>query len=321
MVLLLLNAVILWYCAVLVLDVRLTVGQLMACQMLVLLAAVSILAWVGRWPQVCTLVFLLQKLDEVHEIPAEQEHPAEPLPPVRGLIQFEDVSFRYHPESPHVLSRINLVIQPGQIVALIGRSGGGKSTLAQLLERFFSPTEGRIRIDGFDLAGVDVRSLRSQVSVVRTEPALVTGPIRDYIALADPKADIQRVVEAARRAGAHDFIMALPRSYDTAIGPGGTRLSDGQNVHLSLARAFLKEARLLILDDVLSLLEVEAERKLIQQLRTEARGRTTMLISRRPLAAAYADFIVVMDAGQVVEMGGHAELVEQKGLYYYWSNT
>jgi ATP-binding cassette subfamily B protein len=319
--LLLVNAIILWYSAVLVLNMRLTVGQLLACQMLVLLAAVSILACVGRWSQVCTLVFLLQKLDEVHETPAEQEHPAEPLPPVRGLIQFEDVSFRYHPESPHVLSRINLVIQPGQIVALIGRSGAGKSTLAQLLERFFSPTEGTIRIDGFDLAGVDVRSLRSQVSVVRTEPALVTGTIRDYIALADPKADIQRVVDAARRAGAHDFIMALPQSYDTVIGPGGTRLSDGQNVHLFLARAFLKEPRLLILDDVLSFLEVEAERELIRQLRTEARGRTTVLISRRPLPPAYADFIVVMDAGQVVEMGSHAELVEQRGLYYYWTRT
>jgi ATP-binding cassette subfamily B protein len=313
------NAIMLWCGAVLIRAGQMTVGQLMALQMLGVLAALPMLGWSGRWPQVSTLLFLLHKLGDVQETAAEQNQPAEPLPPLRGLIQLEDLHFRYHPESPHVLSRINLTIQPGQVVALIGRAGAGKSTLALLVERFFLPTAGTIRIDGFDLVGVDVRSLRSQVSLVRAEPALIAGTIRDNIALVDPKADLQRVLEAAKLAGAHDFIMALPRSYDTVLGPGGMRLSDGQNLCLCLARAFLKEPRILILDDVLPFLDAEAEQVLVKNLRACARVRTTLLISRRPPPAAYADFIVVMDAGQIVETGSHRELLEQKGLYYFWT--
>jgi ATP-binding cassette subfamily B protein len=316
---LLASAVTLWHGSVLVLAGEMTVGQLMACQILVVLAALPILAWTWRWRKVCALVYLLQKLGEVKETPAEQEQPAEPLPPLRGLLQFEDVSFRYHPESANVLSRINLAIQPGQVVALIGRSGAGKSTLAMLLERFYRPTEGTIRIDGFDLAAVDVRSLRAQVSVVSNDPPLFTGTIGEHIALADTGAGFQRVIEAAKLAGAHDFIMSLQRGYDTVIGPVGMRLSSGQNLGLCLARAFLKEPRILILDDVLPLLDAEAEPGLVKQLRTGARGRTTILISRRPLPASYADFIVVLDAGQIVETGTHRELLAQKGLYYYWT--
>jgi ATP-binding cassette subfamily B protein len=315
----LLNTVVLWYGAVLVLGEQLTVGGLLAVQLLVGLAAVPLLRWAGLGPRLCTMLFVQRKLAEAEETRAAKDPPAEPLPPVRGHLRIEDVSFRYHPESPNVLSRINLAFQPGQVVALLGRSGAGKSTLALLLARFYLPTEGTIRLDGFDLAGVEVRTLHAQVSVVNRESVLVTGTVRDNISLGDPDAAWERVVEAARLAGAHEFISSLPRSYDAVIGPGGLTLSAGQRMGVCLARAFLKEPRLLILDDVLGELDAESERALVKNLRAGARGRTTLLLSRRPLPAAYADWIVVLEAGQVVEAGSHRELLEQKGLYYYWT--
>jgi ABC-type bacteriocin/lantibiotic exporter with double-glycine peptidase domain len=252
-------------------------------------------------------------------MPAAKDLPAEPLPTVRGHLHVEDLGFRYHPESPNVLSRVNLAFQPGQVVVLLGRSGAGKSTLALLLARFYLPTEGTIRLDGYDLAGVEPRSLRAQVSVVGRESVLVAGTVRDNVALTDPDATRERVVEAARLAGVHELITALPRGYDTVVGPKGLALSAGQRMGLCLARAFLKEPRLLILDDVLGELDAESERALVKNLRAGARGRTTLLLSRRPLPAAYADWVVVLDAGQVVEAGSHRELLEQKGLYYYWT--
>jgi ATP-binding cassette subfamily B protein len=316
---LIVNSVVLWRGAVLVLASELTIGQLIAFQILMGLAALPILRWIWVWLQMSGLLFALAKLANVHEAPAEQDQRAETMPPVRGLIQLENVSFRYHPESPDVVSRISLEVQPGQMVALLGRSGAGKSTLARLLQRFVLPREGKLRIDGIDLASVDVRSLRSQVGVVGGESALLAGTVSYNIALADPGATRERVVDAANRAGAHEFIQALPDGYDTLIGPAGMRLSTGQSLSVCLARAFLTEPRILILDDVLSLLDAESEQALVKNLRADARHRTTILISRRPLPPAYADLIVVMDAGRIVEMGSHRELVQHKGLHAYWT--
>jgi subfamily B ATP-binding cassette protein HlyB/CyaB len=325
---LLVNVVTLWMGSAFVLTERMTLGQLMAVQSLIAVAAVPVFMWSILSPQLFTLADALYKLAEVCEIPREREFfrrsgngkaIAAPPPSVRGHLCFENVSFRYHPETAKVLSRINLDLRPGHLIALIGRSGSGKSTVALLLESLFAPTEGTIRIDGLDFAAWDPKCLRQRVSVVRSEPVLLVSSIRDNIALADPLAPLERVVAAAKLAGAHDFIRALPKGYESVVGPAGMRLSTGQSQAICVARALLNEPRLLILDDALSSLDLETERMLVRNLRATARDRTTILTSRCPLPAVYTDFIVVIDNGEVVEMGTHQELISQKGLYYFWT--
>lgn len=319
---LLVNAATLCYSAGQVLSGAMTPGELMALQILVALLAVPLLDLAGCWRQIFAFLFVLPKLGEAQEATTEQ-HPSRQalaLPTLRGLIQIDNLSFRFHPESPRVLSQINLVIQPGQIVAIIGRAGAGKTTVAMMLERLLSPSEGSVRIDGFDLQDVELSSLRAQVSVVRSQTVIFAGTVRDNIALADPSTPLDRVIEAAKLANAHDFIMTMPRGYDTLIGPGGLELSAGQCHCLGLARAFWKEPRILVLDDVLHGLDVETEQVLLRNLRGAGRARITILMSRRPLPVSYADSIVVMDQGQVVETGTHDELIAQKGLYYYWTS-
>jgi subfamily B ATP-binding cassette protein HlyB/CyaB len=331
-VLLLAGALVLGYGASLVRGGRMTAGELVAFETLLALAAVPVVAAVGLGPELLRLDLSLRRLAEVREVPPEEGSASRPacrtvaagagepaaLPPLRGLIRLDDVSFRYHPESPNALAGLNLTIPAGQMVAVLGRAGAGKTTLALLLQRLYQPTEGKIRIDGIDLGGVPVSALRAQVAAVGHEPALLAATARDNIALADPNAPLERVIEAAKLAGAHDFIMAWPQDYDTLLGPGGARPSAGQALALGLARALLTEPRLLILDGVLAGLDPDAEAAVMRALRA-ARGRTTLLLGRRPLPPAYADWIVVLDAGRVVEAGSHGELLEQKGLYSYWA--
>jgi subfamily B ATP-binding cassette protein HlyB/CyaB len=306
--------------AVLVMEGQLTLGQFLAFQILLALAAVPVLRLSVLGPQLVALGWAMQRLADVEATPTEQHGRTTALPPLRGLIQLENVSFRYRPESPKVLAGINLVIEPGQFVTVVGRSGAGKSTLAMLLDGFYRATEGTLRMDGCDVGTALLDSLRGQVSLVSGEPALFAGTVRANIALAEPAAAMERVVEAAKMAHAHDFILALPHGYDTMIGPGAMRLSTGQSQGLSLARALLKEPRVLILDDVLDNLDGEAEQAVLRNLQAAGRTRTTVLLSRRPQVAAFADRIIVLEAGQIVESGTHAQLVEQRGLYCFWTS-
>src|SRR5262249_25602527 len=206
-------------------------------------------------------------------------------------------------------------VHPGQTIALVGRSGAGKTTLAMLLQRYYSPTEGAITIDGFDLANVDVHSLRDQLGVVPQDSTILTGTIRENISLGDPEIPLEKVIEVARQANAHEFIMSFPLAYDTVVGDLGVRLSGGQRQRLAIARALLKEPRILILDEATGALDYESERAIQHNLQGLMHERTTLIIAHRLSTVQGADLIVVLDNGQIVEQGTHSELQSRRGLH------
>jgi subfamily B ATP-binding cassette protein MsbA len=234
----------------------------------------------------------------------------------RGIV-FESVGFRYGIEP--VLKDVNLQIQAGEVVALVGMSGGGKSTLADLIPRFYDVTEGRITIDGVDLRDYTLRSLRAQIALVTQFTFLFNDTVRANIAYGDPGKSLDDVVTAAQAANAHEFITALPQGYDTPIGELGVTLSGGQRQRLAIARALLKDAPILILDEATSALDTESERLVQQAIERLMVNRTTLVIAHRLSTIRRADRIVVVVRGQIVEEGTHEELLalgaEYRKLY------
>ncbi|MDR7483391.1 MAG: ABC transporter ATP-binding protein [Armatimonadota bacterium] len=239
---------------------------------------------------------------------------AVPLPPIRGHVRFDRVSFAYEP-GQWVLRDVSLEAAPGERLALVGTSGAGKTTLVNLLARFYDPTMGTVEIDGHDLRRVRVRSLRRQIGLVPQETILFRGTVRDNIAYARPDATLEEVVAAARVANAHDFITALPQGYETLLGDDGLQLSGGQRQRLAIARALLNDPRLLILDEATSALDSESEALIQEAIDRIARGRTTFIIAHRLSTVRNADRIVVLDQGTVVEEGRHDELMTRDGTY------
>lgn len=243
---------------------------------------------------------------------------AVPLPPVRGEIVFEHVHFEYEPdddEANNVLRDINLHVQPGEIVALVGPSGAGKTTLVNMIPRFYDPTAGRILIDGYDLRDVRLQTLREQIGIVPQETLLFSGTIRENIRYGKLDADDEQIIAAAKAANAHQFIEQLPRGYDTLVGERGVKLSGGQRQRIAIARALLKDPRILILDEATSALDSESEALVQQALERLMQGRTTFVIAHRLSTVQIADRIVVMERGQIVEQGTHGELLARNGLY------
>jgi ATP-binding cassette subfamily B protein/subfamily B ATP-binding cassette protein MsbA len=241
---------------------------------------------------------------------------AQPLPaPHQGHIRFENVSFGYEPERP-VLVDVTLEALPGQLVALVGPTGAGKSTLVSLISRFFDPTRGRITFDGADIRQVTLSSLRSQVSVVFQDAFLLPLTVAENIGYGRPGASRDEIIEAARAAQADDFIHRLPRGYDTVLGEGGANLSGGERQRLTIARALLKDASVLILDEPTSALDARTEASLVEAIEHLIRGRTTFVIAHRLSTIRNADRIVVLDGGSIVEAGSHNQLVDGDGLYH-----
>jgi len=238
---------------------------------------------------------------------------AVPLPPVRGEIRLENVSFRYE-EAP-VLKSINLDIRPGEIVAFVGSSGAGKTTLANLIPRFYDITEGRILLDGLDIRTVTLESLRTQIAMVTQQTILFNDTVRNNIAYGDVGKDDDAVIEAARAANAHHFIEQLPEGYDTMIGEQGVRLSGGERQRLTIARAILRDAPVLILDEATSSLDTESEREVQVAIDNLMRGRTTLVIAHRLSTIQHADRICVLAGGRIVEEGTHEELLQKEGEY------
>jgi subfamily B ATP-binding cassette protein MsbA len=214
-----------------------------------------------------------------------------------------------------VLHGVSLRVAPGEIVALVGRSGAGKTTIASLLPRFWDATGGRVMLDGHDVRALALADLREAIGVVPQEPALFSGTIRENIAYARPDAPLADVIAAATAAHAHEFIAQLPNGYDTTVGERGVKLSGGQRQRVAIARVFLKDPAVVVLDEATSSLDSESERLVEDALEKLLRGRTTLIIAHRLSTVRRADRVVVLDAGRVVEQGTHAELLELGGLY------
>ncbi len=244
------------------------------------------------------------------------EEGAMPLEEVEGKIQFRHVSFEYPDDHMPVLSGIDLTIRPGEKVALVGPSGGGKTTLCNLIPRFYDPTEGEILLDGQDIRHLTLQSLRENVGVVQQDVYLFSGSVYENIVYGRPDASYEEVIEAAKLSGAHDFITELKDGYDTYVGERGVKLSGGQKQRISIARVFLKAPKVLLLDEATAALDNESEHLVSESLEKLAKGRTTLTIAHRLTTIQGADRILVLSGNQIVEEGNHRELMEKKGSYY-----
>ena len=241
---------------------------------------------------------------------------AEPIVIQRGEVRFERVSFAYDPGGEEVLSDISLSVAPGESIALVGPSGGGKTTMLSLIPRFYEPTKGRILIDGTDIKDFTLDSLRSQIGIVQQDVYLFCGSVRDNIEYGKPGASMEEIVAAAKMAGAHEFISQLPEGYDTFLGERGVRLSGGQKQRVSIARVFLKNPPVLILDEATSALDNESEQVVQHSLETLMRGRTTFTIAHRLTTIRNAKLILVLTDRGIEEQGTHDQLMAAKGLYH-----
>jgi ATP-binding cassette subfamily B multidrug efflux pump len=237
------------------------------------------------------------------------------LPPISGHVEFRDVTFRYLASSDPVLKKVSFVAKPGQTVALLGATGSGKTTIINLLPRFYDASEGMILIDGHDLRGVTIDSLRSQIGIVLQETNLFSGSIRDNIAFGRSDASDEEVVAAAQAASAHEFIMGFPDGYNTRVGERGATLSGGQKQRIAIARALLLDPHLLILDDSTSSVDLQTEHRIQQALDRLMRGRTSFVIAQRISTVLNADQILVLDQGQIVAHGTHTDLMESSPIY------
>jgi subfamily B ATP-binding cassette protein MsbA len=247
--------------------------------------------------------------------PQIQEHPqAYPLPSISGRVKFENVSFCYN-ESRPVLYDVNFEVMPNETVAIVGLSGAGKTTIINLLSRFYDPTSGRITIDGIDIREVTLSSLRSKIGLVTQDIILFNDNVRRNIAYGLENVPLEKIIEAARAAKAHDFISELPQQYDTMIGERGSLLSSGQRQRLAIARALLKDPPLLILDEATSALDSESERLIQDALANVMINRTTIIIAHRLSTIRSANKIMVIDKGKIAELGSHEELCLKNGIY------
>jgi len=310
---------ILWFGGRQVIIGQMTPGKLVSFLIYMLMVAAPISEFAGQYSQLKEASGASTRIFEILET---QKEPAadkniKPLPNIKGHISFKDVSFRYEPNEELILKNINLEILPAQIVAIVGPSGVGKTTLVNLIPRFFDPSSGHIEVDGMDINAVNLRSLRAQIGLVPQETFLFGGTIRENIAYGKPNAknsDIERVAVAAY---AHDFIKSLSDGYETSVGERGVKLSAGQRQRLAIARALLKDPRILILDEATSALDTESEHEVQAALEILMKGRTTFAIAHRLSTVQNADRILVLHEGQIIEDGSHKELLAKKKMYYH----
>ncbi|MBN1890100.1 MAG: ABC transporter ATP-binding protein [Thermoflexales bacterium] len=331
---------IVWYGGLLVIQGQLTLGELVAFSTYLAQLVQPVRRLGAIIPALTQATAAGERIFEILDVESEvRDSPgAIPLPPVRGHVRFEHVCFDYFrhqrtladddvlPDDhgltdrqvltdSHVLADINFEALPGQVIALLGATGSGKSTVINLIPRFYDPTAGCITVDGYDIRRVTLNSLRDQIGIVLQDTTLFAASIRKNIAFGRPGASEEEIVEAARVAQAHDFILEMPNGYDTLVGERGVTLSGGQRQRIAIARALLKDPRILILDDATSSVDTETEQLIQAALERLMRGRTSFVIAQRLSTLRQADLILVLERGRVAARGTHDELLRVSGLY------
>ena len=308
---------ILFFGARLVIANELSVGQLVAFNMLAGYVSAPIMRIAQIYQDFHQVRISIARLGDILNTPAEQDRTSAEanLPALQGNIEIQNIQFRYRPNLPLVLHDLTLSIKAGQVVGIVGQSGSGKSTIAKLVQRLYVPESGRVLVDGVDLALIDPSWLRRQVGVVLQENVLFNCSVRDNIALANATMPFETVVKAAKLAGAHDFITAMPNGYDTIIGERGASLSGGQRQRIAIARALSGDPKILIFDEATSALDYESESIIQNNMREIIAGRTVLIIAHRLSTIRSVDRIITIEKGVIVEDGTHDELMAVNGRY------
>jgi subfamily B ATP-binding cassette protein HlyB/CyaB len=307
---------ILYFGAKQVITGDISVGQLVAFNMLANHVAAPIMRVAQLWTEFQQVSISISRLGDIMNTPTENVGGGQTIEFLSGAIKFENVSFRYTINTPLVVTNFNLEIAPGEIVGIVGRSGSGKSTLSGLLQKLLVPTAGAITVDGHNLALVSALAVRRHVGVVMQESVLFSGTIRDNICAAAPGCPFEKIVEAAKLAGAHDFITKLPMGYETYVGENGATLSGGQRQRIAIARTLLPNPRVLIFDEATSALDYESESIIQKNLKNISQGRTVLIIAHRLATVKKSDRIIVIDEGRLAEEGSHQELLSIENGHY-----
>lgn len=311
------TAAILYVGARLVIGDALTVGELVAFNIFAGRVSAPVLRLAQVWQDFHQARLSIARLGDILNSAAEPAYSAARagLPPIRGNVRFEHVSFRYRLDGPEILHDVSFDIPAGQTVGIVGSSGSGKSTFAKLVQRLYVPQGGRVLVDGMDLMTTDPAGLRRQIGIVLQDNMLFNRSVRDNIALADPSLPMDRIIDAAKLAGAHDFILELPEGYDTVVGERGSTLSGGQRQRIAIARALVGNPRILIFDEATSALDYESERIIHDNMKEIAKGRTVLIIAHRLSTVRGADRIFTLERGRLVEDGTHDALIKTGGRY------
>ncbi len=308
---------ILWIGARLVIEQQISVGQLIAFNMFAGRVSGPILRLVQVWQDFQQARVSIERLGDILNAPAEPTIQSSQSKGInlKGNIVFDNISFKYQADAPRVLEDVSVTIPSGHVVGIVGRSGSGKSTLTKLIQKLYLPEKGKVFIDGADLALIDPAFLRRKIGVVLQENFLFNKSVRENIAFGDPTAPIEKIMGAAKLAGAHEFILNMPNGYDSMVGEYGRNLSGGQRQRLAIARALLTDPDILIFDEATSALDYESERIIQDNLKDICRGRTVIMIAHRLSTVRAANKIFVLDNGKLIEQGNHNELIEQQGYY------
>lgn len=301
----------------LVIKGKLSVGQLIAFQMFANQFSGPVLRLVNLWNEFQQALLSVDRIGDILNTPAEQKNDkAITLPGIKGDIVFENIVFSYSVDTQRVINGISAKFKAGQSIGIVGRSGSGKSTITKLIQRLYVPNSGNIYIDGVDIRHLNPKWLRNNIGVVLQENYLFSGSIKENIALSKPDAPMELIIEAARIAGADEFISQLPKGYDTQVGERGTALSGGQKQRIAIARALISNPKILIFDEATSALDYESEKIIQNNLKLIKSGRTTFIVAHRLSTVKDCDVILVLDKGSIIEKGSHKELIEKKGYYY-----
>ena len=314
---------ILWYGGHLVMDGYFTLGQLIAFQMISNQALRPMTQLLGMWPQVQQVGLSLERIGDILNTSMEPVimNVGKTGGQLQGHIELKDLSFRYRADLPLVLKDVNLDIQPGEKIGIVGRSGSGKSTLTNLVQNLYRPTTGTVLMDGMNIQEANLSWLRSQIGVVMQENYLFNASVRDNIAVNNPAATMDQVIGAAKLAGAHDFILELKEGYDTKVGERGGALSGGQRQRIAIARALLSNPPILIFDEATSALDYESERVIMKNMDAIGKSRTMLIIAHRLSTVRRCDRIILIEKGEIIETGTHDELMARRGSYYQLYST